>query len=179
RSVRYKVTQGQQPASPQCGGVEYGSVRCVSWLQLKTNSARTGREAALGGSTSTGDRAYAAGWVSHPIRCVARRGGPAVYSDGHFHTHCWTPFRRILVPIPIDLRRHGSARYDLIGHASSLRAIDIFFLTHYFEARRALESQGHDLLRGGSSIFILLAARRIPRSRVRPGRRHTLRYPYG
>ena len=86
---------------------------------------------------------------------VVRRGGPVPYWDGHLFGH-WTPLRRPLAPIPNDLRRHGSARYHLIGHASSLRALDIFFLPHHFEARRAPESQRHDLLWGGSSNPILL-----------------------
>src|SRR5262249_47626582 len=57
-------------------------------------------------------------------------------------------------------------RHHLVGHASSLRAIDIFVLPQYFEARRAPGSQRHHLLRG-SAIFILLA-----RLILRPWRRH-------
>jgi hypothetical protein len=49
---------------------------------------------------------------------------------------------------------YGSARHHLIGHTSSLRAINISILPQYFEARRAPGSQRHDLLQ--SAIFILL-----------------------
>src|SRR5215472_4740825 len=162
-----EITQGQQPVSK----ARCDACRARSRRQTPL-SPRFGREAALGGSAGTGDRAYAAGWVSRRIRCVARRGGPAVYAEGHLHTHCWTPLRRPLVPIPIDLRCHGSARYHLRGHASSLRAIDIFFLPHYFEARRAPGSQRHDLLRAGSSTTLLVR-------RLRPRGADTLCYPSG
>src|SRR5215468_7468371 len=117
-----------QPESASSSPLIEGSA-CRACTRRRTPLApRFGREAALGGSPSTGDRAYVAGLVSHPIRYgmarlrrpvfhpgflaslkqepaairVVRRGGPAVYWDGHLLGH-WTPLSRPLVPIPNDL----------------------------------------------------------------------------
>src|SRR5262249_3337050 len=88
-----------------CSELDGRKARCEACRGCSRRRAlltpRFGREAALGGSPSTGDRAYAAGLVSHPIQCgvarlrrlqflaslnkdtgaigVVRRGGPAVF----------------------------------------------------------------------------------------------------
>src|SRR6516162_8527138 len=121
---------------------------------------RFGRETALGGAPSTGNSAddaaglgckcfrcglarlrrlqHLANKGTGPVKvtsavCVVRRDGPAFYWDRHLSAH-WTLLHRPIVPIPTDLRRHGSARYHRIGRASTLRTIDIFILPECFDA---------------------------------------------